>query len=169
MPEIWEPVAGYEGLYEVSNLGRIKGLKMGRVLAPRPMKSGYLLVNLCKNNSAKNYLIHRLVAKAFIPNPNNKPQVNHKNGIKGDNRVSNLEWVTQQENQLHCTYTLGKKFQGCPRLYRRVRCIETGVIYPNLSIASQLSGVQKSGIIANCRKYPGHATAGGYHWEYVGE
>lgn len=110
MEEVWKPVAGYEGLYEVSNLGRVKSLpkvvdlgraKQNRVekfLRPIPDGKGYLMVWLFKNQVKKMWKVHRLVADAFIPNPHNKPQVDHINTDKSDNRVCNLRWCTEKEN-----------------------------------------------------------------------
>lgn len=109
--EIWKDVKIYEGLYQVSNLGRVKSLRRRDSLdrywiRERILKSvqdikGYFSVILCKNNSVEKFLVHRLVALAFISNPENKPEVNHKNGIKSFNEVTNLEWVTHQENIQH--------------------------------------------------------------------
>ena len=100
--EIFLPIKGYEGLYEVSTLGNVRNARSKRVLKPRPNeKSGYLLVALYKNGIAKGHSIHRLVAERFLINPLNKPQVNHKNTIKTDNRASNLEWSTRSENIQH--------------------------------------------------------------------
>lgn len=103
--EIYLPVVGYEGSYEVSNLGNVKALrghKRGeRVLKTYLSRHGYLLVHPCTNGVSRGKRVHRLVAEAFIPNPDNLPQVNHINGIKTDNSVGNLEWVTASENMTH--------------------------------------------------------------------
>ena len=111
MSEIWKDVAGYEGYYRVSNYGRVKSLKSktknaDNVLSAARGTGGYLFVTLRKSGNQKHFDIHRLVANAFIPNPENFPQVNHKNGIKGDNLTNNLEWVTQSGNIKHA-YSMG--------------------------------------------------------------
>lgn len=108
--EIWKPVVGYEGMYEVSNLGRVKTLpkikgsvnfKNCYLLAQKTTKHGYLSVTLRHNKTAKYPPTHRLVAMAFIPNPDNKMEVNHIDTNKQNNHVSNLEWVTSSENKRH--------------------------------------------------------------------
>lgn len=111
--EQWKDIDGYEGYYQISNLGRVKSLErkvVGYYGADRTLKErikslqksdGYLTVSLSKNGKNKRYKIHRLLAKAFIPNPENKKCINHKNGIKTDNRIENLEWVTRKENLQH--------------------------------------------------------------------
>ena len=105
--EIWKPIEGYEGLYEVSNLGRVKSLKRlhtkERILSQFLNHRGYARVNLWKENKSRKYSVHRLVAEAFIPNPDSKPQVNHIDENKTNNSVENLEWCTQLENHNHGT------------------------------------------------------------------
>ena len=103
MEELWKDIKGYEGLYQVSNFGRIKRVTTGRILKGRKNKGDYLIVELSKNNIASGKTIHRLVAQAFIPNPENKPQVNHIDEDKTNNMVSNLEWMTAKENNNHGT------------------------------------------------------------------
>jgi NUMOD4 motif/HNH endonuclease len=103
--EIWMPVFNYEGLYEVSNIGRIKRVLSNRCLIERILKHnkqrGYHVVKLCKETVKKPISVHRLVAQAFIPNPENKPYVNHLDSNKSNNSASNLEWCTQKENVKH--------------------------------------------------------------------
>lgn len=111
--EIWKHIPDYEGLYQVSNYGRIKSLDKyvngrnskrllkGKILSLPKEKDGYLVVNLYKNNKGKQFRVHRLVAEVFIPNPNNFPEVNHKNEDKTDNKIENLEWCTPEYN---CNY-----------------------------------------------------------------
>lgn len=103
--EIWKDILGYEGLYQVSNFGRVKSLKFGkeRILKPGINKYGYLHVVLSKNNKQKNFYVHRLVAEAFISNPHNYPCVNHKDENPLNNNVENLEWCTASYNSNYGT------------------------------------------------------------------
>lgn len=112
MIEEWKDVKDYEGLYQVSNLGRVKGLKKGKILKQHDNGKGYMQVGLYKNNKGKPYYVHRLVAKAFIPNTENKPEVNHKDKDRANNCVDNLEWVTSKENEQHKHNFEGYKQKG---------------------------------------------------------
>lgn len=102
--ELWKDVKGYEGLYAISDLGRVKSFVSHKILSPRDNGQGYGKVGLCKDMVTKNRYVHRLVAEAFIPNPHNKTEVNHKDGDPSNNHVSNLEWVTSSENTKHAVY-----------------------------------------------------------------
>jgi hypothetical protein len=118
--EKWEYVNNYPN-YKISSLGRVKSLerlrKIGKIyylqkekiLKPDILTTGYFYVNISNNNKAKKFTIHRLVAQAFIPNPENKPQVNHKDGDKLNNEINNLEWCTASENIKHSFDVLGQK------------------------------------------------------------
>lgn len=105
--EVWKDVVGYEGLYIVSSMGRVKSLDRksakgsnikGRILKPVKGKDGYLRLILCKENKHSTFLVHRLIAISFISNPDNKDYIDHINTIRDDNRVENLRWATKKEN-----------------------------------------------------------------------
>ena len=106
--EVWKDIEGYEGLYKISDKGRVKSIGYGkeRILKPANNGRGYLLVDLCKNNEKKHFLVHRIVAQAFIPNPNNLPEVNHRDENKENNRVENLEFCDRKYN---CNYGTTKQ------------------------------------------------------------
>lgn len=121
--EVWAPVVGYEGLYEVSDIGNVRSVDRvtrdgrfwsGRLLGKHPSGKGYLGAVLSVDGVYYREYIHRLVAKAFIPNPQDKPEVNHIDGNKHNNTVSNLEWVTKSENGKHNYAALGMKHPRGP-------------------------------------------------------
>lgn len=102
MKEEWKPVIGYEGRYEISNYGRLKRLFKGERILKNSFSGGYKRHSLFKDKKGVKCFIHRLVAQAFIPNPENKPFINHKDFNRANNNVSNLEWCTSKENTVHC-------------------------------------------------------------------
>lgn len=113
--EIWADIKGYEGHYQISNYGRAKSFKNGRKIILRPLwtNGGYLNFSICLNGKHKNFSPHVLVAKAFIPNPENKPEVNHIDGDKFNCYVGNLEWSTRSENNKHAFKTgLNRQLKG---------------------------------------------------------
>lgn len=105
MDKVWKDITGYEGLYQVSSDGEIKNHK--KIMKPADNGKGYKSILLCKNGRYKNFYVHRIVATEFVPNPDRKPVVNHKNGKRDDNGMKNLEWVTASENEKHKYSSLG--------------------------------------------------------------
>ena len=190
--EIWKDVKDYEGLYQVSNLGRVKRLEWKRfslgkwqtikekVLKQTIGTTGYWHISLNKNGSHNTYKVHRLVARAFIPNPDNLPCINHKDNNPLNNKVENLEWCTYKYNNNYKDHNkklsqsrLGKKASDETRQKLRdsnpkmlsVQCIETEIIYKSINEASRKTRVDASAISKVCKgKYK---TAGGFHWKYV--
>lgn len=179
--ELWKPVPGLAGIYEVSDQGRVRSLdhnsiipangpsarciRAGRVLKPSTDYKGYLRVRLYTPEGPRNVRVHRIVAEAFIPNPDNKPQINHINGVKTDNSVKNLEWVTQSENQRHCFDVLHQTAKG--GMTRPVMCVEKGYVFPSISSAARLLDLQATNI---CKVCSGRLkTTGGYHFKYTEE
>lgn len=170
MKEIWKDIPGYEGLYQVSNLGMVKRIKIlsrkeQRIIKQYADRSGYMTVYLYNGEGTRGFfLVHRLVAKVFVPNPWKKKEVNHIDGNKSNNTFDNLEWSTRSENILHASKSLGK-IMG---VHKPVRCIETNKVYPNMCIASKHTGVARSSINEIClHSNPHRKTAGGYHWEFI--
>lgn len=167
MEEIWKDIKGYEGLYQISNLGRVKSLGNGKsrkekILKPRKNSAGYLRVMLCKEGKIKDFYIHRLVANTFLSNPNNYTQINHKNEIKTCNYVSNLEWCTAKYNINYGSHNESvRKAQKC----KKVICIETNVTYESIREASRQTGIHQWSI-SNCCNGKRN-TAGGCHWKFI--
>lgn len=168
MNEIWKDIDGYEGLYQVSNLGRVKSSKHDIILKTYSNR-GYHQVQLSKNNIKSNKTIHRLVAQAFIPNPDNKPQVNHIDEDKTNNKVSNLEWVTAKENSNHGTLEVKShsiSYLNC--FYCFTSCFTTCYTYPNSSSAAQCAKALSVSQGNVTRTLKGRSkTVGGYYVEYL--
>ena len=181
--EIWKDVVGYEGVYQVSNTGKIKrvgkytnqfGKTWGdeRVLKPATKSKGYMYVQLSKDGEAKPKHVHRIVAEAFIPNPENKPTVNHKNRNKADNSVENLEWATYTENNRHIVRSLGNDKQIEYAIKKPVlqfdlnmNCIAE---YPSYREAQRQTGISAIDVVCRGKRHKGRKqkTAGGYIWRY---
>lgn len=176
MEEIWKEIPGYEGLYEASNLGRVRSVDRiieghkenifynrhfgGRVLRYHYCR-GYRVVSLSKEGRVQTIPIHRCVCLTFLPNPEGLESVNHKSGDKDDNRVENLEWCTTQYNTWHSYHINKRKPSGC----KPVKCIETGIIYPSCMAAGRDLNMDNSAIadVANGI----YQQNKGYHFAFV--
>jgi hypothetical protein len=187
MEENWKDIKGYEGLYTININGQIKsvgrkvkhrsGFKTipDRIMSIANNTSGYKSISLCKNGIGKSYQLHRLVAIAFIPNPNNKPQVNHIDGNKQNNNINNLEWVSAKENSQH-SYDNGlsiapwlgkfgkdnKDSKPINQLTKEGVFIRT---FNGIAEASRITGISKSFLSDTCRKK--HEYAKNYKWEFA--
>ena len=158
-------IKGYDD-YMVSSDGKVWSLKHGKMkeLKPAPDGRGYLHVVLCTNGRRAMKSVHRLVAEAFIDNPDNLPQVNHKDEDKTNNCVDNLEWCNAEYNTNYGTRNekVAKAHVNHKALSIPVVCLETGEVYPSTHEASRQSGIAQQSISACCNGK--RKTAGGYHW-----
>lgn len=161
MEEIWKDIRGWEGLYQVSNLGRIRTLPKihnsihpyvtkEKILKFFPNKDGYWLVDLVKDRKKTRFQVHRLVALTFVPNPQNKPEVNHINEIKTDNRIENLEWATRTENNNHGTRNKRSGDANSKSVYQYDLQGKYICEYPSTKVAARALGVSVSLISACC-------------------
>lgn len=165
MKEHWKLIEDYPN-YEVSDMGRVRNTKTGRVLRPGRDKCGYRYVLLCKEGKSKIFRVHRLVANAFILNLENKPYINHINGDKTDNRLDNLEWCTQSENIKHAIRIgLKSKSDKLGKPKQRVRCIETSQEFESQSQTAKYFGVDQGSIHASIHK--GCKVKRKYHFELI--
>ena len=162
--EIWKDVPNYVGYYQVSNLGRVKSIsfKDKNLIRKTTITNGYHRVSFTVKRKVKSLYVHRLIGESFIPNPDNKPCINHKNGIKTDNSISNLEWVTHQENAIHKINVLGYVASAEARIklsisqkgriislshrdkisknstsVKKVQCINTGKIWNSIKLCAE--------------------------------
>ena len=158
--ENWRDVPGYEGLYLVSDMGRVLGLKRG-LQHPTIDEYGYPRTALCRDGAMRYFPVHRLVAMAFIPNPENKPTANHINEIKTDNRVCNLEWATVAEQNVHGTRL---ERVGLANSIPVVQVDGYGneVVWSGASEAARALGISRKGIRDCCNGR--YKTAGGFEW-----
>ncbi|MGI8362739.1 NUMOD4 domain-containing protein [Bacillus cereus] len=179
MNEIWKDIEGYEGLYQVSNLGRVKSLERvversdgrtrkqyGRILKPGLNTYGYPHVVLCRESLCKTTLVHTLVAQAFLYKKTICTEVNHRDGNKKNNSVWNLEWVTSEENKEHA---LREGLHHKPRKAVHMLSLDGDHVmtFPSMSEAARYLGVFKGGISGVCGGKG--KTAYGYKWKYASE
>jgi len=163
MNEIWVDIKGYEGLYQVSNKGRVSGPR--KILKGGIQNKGFLMVCLCKDGVHKQFLIHRLVAFAFVDNPNNYYDVDHLNFDKLDNRAENLEWVNDviNNNRLFQAGRMKGNFPsaGC------IRCIETGLEYKSMKACADSMDLCYASLNYVIHGQMGMTSVNGFHFERI--
>ena len=166
MKEIWKDVPEYEGLYQISSLGNIKSKKRkgtnGKI-KKQISSLGYYVVDLYKNSKRKTKYLHRLICECFIENQYNKPCINHKNGIKNDNRVENLEWCSYSENNIHA-YFIGLK-TNCKKVKQIDENNKIINVFYSMNEASKKTKISQSQISLCCNGKI--KTAGGFKWDFI--
>lgn len=180
MAEIWKPVSGYEGFYEVSDCGRVRSVERtvrssrgnatkrspSKILKQVLLKSGYLTVELCKYGIRKKKLVHRLVAESFLDNPNNLPQVNHKDENKSNNVIDNLEWCSLVYNNNYGTINERRGKSIAKAKCKPVAQIKDGLVikvFPSTISARHIADPSHIGACALGKRL----SAGGYLWQYI--
>ena len=161
--EIWKPIQGYEGLYAVSNRGRVMNLKTERILKNWSNTHGYSMVFLYKgdNTKPKAVTVHKLVATAFIENPENLAQVNHIDECKTNNDVTNLEWVSASQNQRHSAHTKSCRINQLSLDGKFIRTWDS-----SHEIEKEL-GFHQGSIIQSCKGNKNYSHVGGFKWQYA--
>lgn len=163
MNEIWKDVRGFEGLYQVSNLGNIKSSYTNKTLTPSNNGTGYYYINLRKNKANFRYYAHRLVAQTFLDNPNNYPCINHKDENRKNNSVDNLEWCTYEHNNNYGTHRdkLSKSGSKAIVQWKDGKKIKE---WESAKVAGLALGIQNQNIAKVLKGL--RNTAGGYEWTY---
>lgn len=154
-------IQGYEGLYAITSCGKVWSYRRKKFLKPKIDRYGYVLYHLYKGGKEKFALAHRLVAQAYIPNPENKPDINHLNEIKTDNHTNNLEWSTTKENCNHGN----RNNKISQKVSIPVYCVELDKVFPSGTVAAAETNTNGGGI-SQCL-HGKQKTAGGYHWRYA--
>ena len=154
-------IKGYEGIYAITSCGKVWSYRRQKFLKDRADKDGYRRVNLSAFGTTKTFFVHRLVAEAYIPNPENKTQVNHIDEVKSHNYIGNLEWVSRIENMNHGT----QKARAAISRGKPVYCVELDRTFDGAKWAAQEIGISANSITQCCRG--NYKTAKGYHWRYV--
>lgn len=189
MEEIWKDIECYEGIYQVSNLGRVRSLdryyirpharngvptryfKRGQIIATHPERNKYINVVLKHEGTKKNFMVHRLVAKAFVPGYFEGADVNHKDCNRQNNQADNLEWMTRSDN---LKYSNGGRASAMEQIHRSQRkpiiqmTMEGEFIreWPSIHAAHLALGLDSKSITGCCRGYYGNKSAGGYRWKF---
>lgn len=176
--EIWKDIPGYDGKYQASTAGRIRStgriivrhnnsdMKIkSRILKPAKDEKGYCRVNITNNAKYSGKLVHRLVAETFLDNPLSLPQVNHIDGDPSNNSVSNLEWCDQSLQEIHKIHTLNRTSSSLIMLPKKVKCTNTGQIYPSLGRACAETKVKMYILFNRLRTH--RPDTNGNVWEYV--
>ena len=166
MYEIWKDIEGYEGLYQISNKGRVKSLYKGseRILKPWINNVGYYYIALCNDSVSKKFSLHRLVAQAFIPNPDNLPEINHKDENKLNNSVENLEWIRHMDN---CNYGTRNERAGYSLSIPIIQYSKSGDFireWPSGQEVKRVLGISNSNINSCCKGKL--KSSGGFIWKY---